>query len=224
MTGMEHTPLPVRGVVFDLDGTLCDTLNDITAALNVMLKARGCPTLDRAGTLQRINHGARNLVTLSLPEERRTEEEIDRCLQIYDAAYAADCCVLTTVFDGIPALVTELKARGVKMAVLSNKQHNLVTAITEKLLPGVFDVVMGQSEYPHKPDPAATLAICRRFGLSPEQCLFVGDSDVDVATGRNAGMETVGVTWGYRDEDCLRTAGADRIIRRPGELLSLLRG
>lgn len=215
----------IKAAIFDLDGTLLDTMDDLLTAMNRMLVELGFPTRTYDELLRFINRGARKFVGMSLPEgvvETFDDPLVDRALVVYGRHYA-DCCLdQTHPFEGVPEAVDALKARGIKVAVLSNKQDAFVKETIAKLYPGVFDSVHGQLDLPEKPDPAPALAIADELGLSPEECAFIGDSDIDIKTGVNSGMLPVGVTWGYRSEECLRDAGAKVIIRRPEELVPAL--
>ena len=214
----------IQAVIFDLDGTLANTIGDLTTAMNEMLTARHYPTRTLEQMLASINNGARNLVWRSLPEDVRDAEGVlDDCLAFYSECYARHFLDSTSLYDGIGPLCRALKADGVKMAVLSNKQHEQTKAIVEKLLGGeLFGVILGHRDLPHKPDPTAPLHIAGLLGVKPEDTVFCGDSNVDMTTGLNAGMLPVGVTWGYRSREVLREAGARYIVDTPGELNELI--
>ncbi len=210
-------------VIFDLDGTLCDTLCDIHRSLNMMLAECGYPEITYEKAYDSINRGARNLVTNVLPESVATDDaEVTRCLDIYNGHYAQHYLDNIRLYDGIFDLCTKLKADGVKLAVLSNKPHVFVSEIVKKLLPDLFEVVMGQSDLPHKPDPTAPLYIADKLGVSPDRTVFCGDSNIDMTTGLNANMLPVGVSWGYRPAGVLLEAGADFIIDTPDELYEIM--
>ncbi len=210
-----------KALIFDLDGTLADTLDDLQLAMNEMLRSFGWPERSRAELLRFINRGARNFVADSMPDgswKTKDDEIVDRALAAYGEAYRSRPIVLTKPFPGIREALASLKKKKVRLAVLSNKQDELVRVIIETLFPGVFDAVSGQRDLPVKPDPAAALQLADKLGVLPRECVFCGDSDIDMRTARNAGMLSLGVLWGYRDEGCLAAAGADHLIASPEDI------
>lgn len=209
------------GVIFDLDGTLADTMDDLRTAINSMLTKLGYETRSKFDLLNFINNGARELVRRSLPVAVQTEEFIvESALNLYEQEYAKCFCEKTEAFPGIHEMLTVLKGQKFKLAVLSNKQDEFVKAIIEKLFGrSVFDFVMGKSELPHKPDPTSTLFVAKEMGVKPSKCIFIGDSDVDMKTAKNAGMRSIGVSWGYRNVDLLTEAGADYIAENAGHVV-----
>ena len=213
----------VRGFIFDLDGTLADTIDDIGWAVNRMLEARGFPTLCRADHLANINNGAFKLVQRSIPENYRTDEDfVRRCLREYESFYSVHYDVETYAYAGVFDALSLLAEGGYPLAVLSNKQDAYVKSIVKKLFPDIpFICVCGQTELPTKPDPTAALIIEEKMGLNPYEIAFVGDSQVDIITARNAGMYPVGVAWGYRPAEALTAEGAKVIITDGKEISEL---
>ncbi|MBL8968357.1 MAG: HAD family hydrolase [Spirochaetaceae bacterium] len=211
-------------VIFDLDGTLADTIEDIAASVNGALARRGLPAHDIPAYKRMVGDGLTTLVTRALPPELRGAALVEELRAEAAAAYAAAPLAATRPYAGIRELLAELKRRGLPFAVLSNKPHALAVTVVAGLFPEAgFALVRGESpDFPKKPDPAAALDIARRLGAAPADCLYVGDSDVDMATARSAGMRAVGVAWGFRGSGELREAGADRVIEEPRELLALL--
>ena len=212
-------------LIFDLDGTLADTIESIREGLNMTLQKYGFPERSYTDVKRDIGNGARNLVRLSMPEERRHNDDlVDRILADYDASYGSvylhcDCC-----YEGITDALKVLKDRGYVMAVLSNKQDPYVKGLVDALVPkGIMSVIMGQTALPKKPDPTVPLMIAEQLGFEPKRVAFIGDSDVDIFTGKNAGMLAVGCSWGYRDLDALEKAGADIIINSPTELIDVFK-
>jgi len=216
--------MSIKAILFDLDGTLADTLPDIRLALNETLRLFGFPERSKEECLKAINRGARQLIYKSLPEEAAESEHdeiVSRTLDAYKKAYASHPVVDTKPFPGVPEVLAALAEKGVKMAVISNKQEEMVRVITDALFPQTFAAAKGPGEYPAKPDPSGALALCRLLGVTPEECAFVGDSDVDMETAVRGGFLPVAVAWGYRDEATLKAAGARVILRDPGELTGL---
>ena len=216
--------MPYAAVVFDLDGTLLDTLADIAAAGNEVLAAIGVPTysVEEFGTL--VGAGVANLFTRALPAEKQAEEIIADCIARFRKAYEHHWNVDTRVYDGIRPLLDVLVQRDLKLSVLSNKPDVFTRkCVTEYLGDYPFDPVFGQREgVPRKPDPASAAEITSYLGVTPQDVLYVGDTGIDMQTARNAGMFAVGATWGYRSREELVDNGADVLIDRPSELLKLL--
>lgn len=205
----------VFAVIFDLDGTLADTMDDLGTAMNNMLKKLGYDTRTKGELIRFINNGARNFVRQSLPEELQDIDlVVDSALATYEDEYSKCYANDTYPFDGIPEALGGLKERKIRLGVLSNKQDKFVRALTEKLFgKKLFKCTLGnRDDLPKKPNPEGALLVAKALGAKPENCIFVGDSDVDVKTAHNAGMLSIAVTWGYRTEQILREAGADYIV------------
>ena len=214
--------MPTQALIFDLDGTLLDTLEDLTCATNHVLEHLGQPAIPQSTCRQMIGNGARVLLKRAVGgDQRAMEDALDRFLAYYDE-HKYDH---TTPFAGIPKTLDALAERGRRFAVLSNKPHPATTQMVAHLLSDWdFEVVFGQREgMPLKPDPTAALDICQRMEVQPGDVTFVGDSGEDMAVAKAAGMFAVGVTWGLRDEPELREHGADVIIHSPHQLLEVLR-
>jgi phosphoglycolate phosphatase len=214
----------IGGVIFDLDGTLLDTLDDIADSANLVLAERGHPVHAVDAYKYFVGDGAPTLIHRILPEARRTSEEEAVCLQRYREIYAVRWNLKTAPYPGISAMLGAMAARGMRLAVLSNKPHDATEECVQGFLGDVtFDVVQGQtSEYPKKPDPAGALALARMFGLRPQECMYVGDTATDMQTAVRAGMHPVGVLWGFRQADELTSNGAKRLVAHPSELIPLL--
>lgn len=215
---------PFQAVVFDLDGTLLDTLDDIAAATNAVLQQMSLPQHPRESYKHFVGQGVRVLFEQVLPEEMRTLDVIEECVAMFETTYDAHWDVLTRPYDGIPELLTELVQRGLPLAVLSNKPHAFTMKCVERFLAQwPWAVVMGQrDEVPRKPDPAGALAIAAQIGVEPATCLYVGDTNIDMQTAVAAGMYPLGVAWGFRSVEELRAHGAAAIIDTPAELLQTL--
>lgn len=212
-----------EGVIFDLDGTLVDTLEDIADAMDRVLALEGAPGHGYDEYRYLIGRGIRNLVTEALPAELRSAERIERCYARMLEDYGAHSLVKTRAYEGVPELVRALRADGVPLAIHSNKADGPTQAIVAALLdPGDFAVVAGaRPDAPLKPDPAVALDIASRFGLPPARVVYLGDSDVDMRTGRAAGMVPVGAAWGFRTREELVESGAELVVGAPLELLAL---
>ena len=216
----------LRAAIFDFDGTVADTIPVIHKALNITMQRLGFPTLTHEQVVLAINNGARMLVRNVLPVElRNNDAEVDRILAIYLDDYRSCHMDTKVAYDGIPALFEALHADGWKLAVLSNKQDDMVKNLSLQTLPvGTVDAAQGVVPgKPTKPDPYLVNRVCERLGVQPEECVMIGDSDVDVATARNAGMRHIGVTWGYRNEETLRAQGATHLAHDANELYCLLK-
>ncbi|MEY2869481.1 MAG: hypothetical protein RIR01_1972 [Bacteroidota bacterium] len=212
-----------KAVLFDLDGTLVNSLIDIANSINKVLQERNFPTHSHEVINDFIGSGLRNLVTKALPESHKDEATIESTFQAMMAAYRENCTNETSAYDGIMELLDKLKSQNIKLAILSNKADELTKKIGLSLFPDYFDIVMGlKSEATKKPNPSAAIEISNEFGISPEEFLYVGDSGIDMQTAKNANMYAVGVLWGYRPEEELLAEGAQAIISHPLELIALL--
>lgn len=211
-----------RAVMFDLDGTLADTLRDIADAANWALATLGRPPRPLADYRYLAGQGVDHLIAEALgPSHHHLHADARR---LYLDRYDAHKYDHTGPFPGMPELLDALTDQGVVLAVVSNKPHDATRQVVADLFGRwPFAAVYGaRPGVPLKPDPAAALAICDELRLPPSEWLYVGDTRADMLTGRAAGMTTVGVLWGFRDEPELRDSGAHAIIRRPDELLPLL--
>jgi phosphoglycolate phosphatase len=215
---------PYQAVIFDLDGTLLDTLEDIGDAVNRVLSAGGFPGHPIDAYRFFVGDGVAMLITRALPEDQRDAETIRSCLDAYRADYDRHWKVKTRLYDGVGVMLNELAARGLKLAILSNKPHEFTQeCVREFLSTWSFDAVIGQRDgVPLKPDPAGALAIAHTLGIPPAACLYLGDTAVDIKTAIAAGMMPVGVLWGFRPMEELRESGATILIQQPLEILGLL--
>lgn len=211
-----------HAVIFDLDGTLLNTLGDLRAATNHALEVRGLPPHSMEEIRQFIGNGIRLLICRAMPEGT-PEAEIDAALDDFKAYYAAHIHDRTVPYDGIPQLLTALRKRGIKVAVLSNKIDSASQQLIEYFFPGKTDVVFGEHVgVPRKPDPTSCRMVMQQLGVQPEQVLYVGDSGTDMQTAKNAGLYAVGVTWGFRSKEVLLEYGADVLVHRPEQILQIL--
>ena len=210
-----------QAAIFDMDGTLLDTLEDLADCMNRVLQREGFAVHPVAAYRFFVGDGLENLVRRSLPEELRTDEAIDRLKEGMRGEYAGHWADKTRPYDGIPELLRVLQGRGVPMAVLSNKPDAFTREIAAHYFPdGFFARVLGAREGSHrKPDPAAALEIAAEWKLRPERILYLGDTNTDMQTGRRAGMFTVGALWGFRPREELLEHGAQALVEKPAEVL-----
>ncbi|MFO1501273.1 MAG: HAD family hydrolase [Verrucomicrobiota bacterium] len=215
-----HPVNAFAGVIFDLDGTLLDTLADIGNAANAVLAQHNFPTHPISAYRQFVGEGVRVLLTRSLPSSHRDEETIEACLKTMQVEYPRNLNKTAQPYPGVPQVVSTLKARGLRLAVLSNKPDEFTAACVEQFFgKGLFDPIFGlHPDRPRKPDPAGALAISGGWGIPTPNILYVGDSGTDMQTAIAANMYPVGVLWGYRDEAELLAAGAKELIRTPADL------
>jgi phosphoglycolate phosphatase len=210
-------------IIFDLDGTLLDTLEDLADAVERVLSARGCPGHSLDAYRFFIGNGAAKLIMRALPEDQRHDEIIRVCLDDFLKDYGQNWNVKTKAYPGIPELLDSLAARKIKMAVLSNKPHDFTKNCVNALLPNwQFEVVLGQRKtVPPKPDPTGALEVASRLKLSPSEFVYLGDSAVDMKTAVAATMFPVGAAWGFRTADELQRGGCRMLIKQPLDLLDL---
>ena len=196
-----------RTVIFDLDGTLLDTIGDLAAAANAVCRENGWPEYTVQAVEGMVGHGIPNLVSRFSPAEAQEPQTLE----------------LTAPYAGMPELLKKLKSAGVRLAVCSNKADEFSQVIVAHYFPGIFEVIRGNLPgTPVKPDPGVARGILEKLNARPEETLMVGDSDVDIRTGHNAGLKACGVTWGFRSRENLVNAGADFLADTPAELEKLL--
>ena len=213
-----------RLIVFDLDGTLINSLEDLADSANHVLTQHGFPPHPVDAYRYFVGDGVRKLIERILPEEERTDARIEQCRVEFVAYYKIHMEDKTSVYPGIIELMKALKERGLKIAVATNKVHVAVAPLMAKYFPGIrFDSLIGQREgIPVKPHPQIMYDILKETGCQPSEALHVGDTATDMQLAHNAGVESVGVLWGYRPLEELQEAGAEHIIRVPEELLGLV--
>ncbi len=213
-------------IVFDLDGTLLNSLEDLADSANWVLEQHGFPTHPVDAYRYFVGDGVRKLIERILPQEERTDARIEQCRQEFVAYYKVHMEDKTSVYEGITELLAELKNRGLKIAVATNKVHVAVAPLMAKYFPNIrFDAMIGQREgVPVKPAPQIMFDILKETGCEPSEALHVGDTATDMQLAHNAGVTPVGVLWGYRPLEELREAGAKFIIEKPEELLGLVVG
>ncbi|MBC9785724.1 HAD family hydrolase [Heliobacterium chlorum] len=211
-----------KAVLFDLDGTLLDTLDDLANSMNRVLAQGGFPTHDVACYRYFVGDGLLTLVKRVLPEECRDEETVQRCFTAMQAEYGRRWAELTRPYDGIPELLQQLAERAIPLTILSNKPDEWTQIMVRHFFPQqAFQLVYGQRpSVPKKPDPAGALEIAAALDIPPEQFLYLGDTNTDMQTANSAGMMAIGVLWGFRPAEELLAAGAKKLIAQPSELLA----
>lgn len=231
-------------VIFDLDGTILDTLEDLANSLNYALAAEGYPVRSLEEVRRFVGNGMLNLVKRALTEpfsrdlETGAEREdkiatehadvetvAQKVLEQLKAHYKIHCADKTKPYDGVVGLLEELKQAGCKLAVVSNKADYAVQILCEQYFEGIFDMAAGEKEgVRKKPAPDAIYHVLETFGVSKDEAVYIGDSEVDIKTAENAGMDAISVSWGFRDEALLREAGAKRLVSSMEELKRELLG
>lgn len=209
-----------RAILFDLDGTLADTLADLANAVNWMLEQLGCPTHPVAAYRYMVGEGARTLCTRALPSDK--PHLLDEAIRMFRQRYGEHCFDLTTLYPGVADLAAQLHSDGYRLAVLSNKPDDFTKkTIAYYFKPSPFDLVRGQLPGgPLKPDPATALNVAAELAVPPAQWLYLGDTNTDMRTAHAAGMFPVGVLWGFRDREELEASGAALVLSEPCELLA----
>lgn len=213
-----------RAIIFDLDGTLLNTLEDLANSMNSVLVRFGFPAWEVEKYKYFIGNGIGNLVRKVLPPGSCNEATVAVCLAAFREEYGRRWAEKTRPYDGIPELLDELVKRNMQMAVLSNKADNFTRQIVAGLLPRwKFNAVFGErSSVPKKPDPVAAIEIAQLFGIPAGNFLYLGDTGIDMKTANAAGMYAVGALWGFRNAEELLENGAKALIAKPQELLDLL--
>lgn len=213
--------MKIKGFIFDLDGTLADTLPELNRAMNVTRSRFGLGPIGRKEVLYGINDGPRNFVLRTFPEGT-DEKTIDEATEWYIKDYEDYYKNTKTAFDGMVETIANIRKEGCHVAVLTNKAHTAATLLVNQIFgEGVFEVVWGVKDKPLKPMPDAALQIADIFGASPDEICFVGDSHIDMQTGVNAGMHPIGVSFGYKPVEVLRENGAEFIANSSYEILEI---
>ncbi len=214
----------INTVIFDLDGTLTDTLADLKNSVNYALAKFGFPERNSDEIRSFVGNGVGKLVYRSVPEGTDTQTA-EKCLEFFKEYYKSNSCVETKPYDGIVELLEELKKRGIKTAVVTNKMHEAAAEIVELFFDGLIDITIGQSEnIPPKPAPDSVFLALERLGVSKENAVYIGDSEVDCITAKNSGIPCIGVTWGFRDRSVLEENGTEFIVDKAESIIELISG
>ncbi len=214
--------MTTQAVIFDLDGTLIDSLADIAAATNACLAEAGLPQHPESDYPAFVGHGIGMLIHRAMGEHASATQEAALVQAVADR-YRQHCTLRTRPYEGINALLTELRARDIAMAVVSNKPDDMTQQIVDALWDSEFGFVTGErAAVPRKPDPTGILTACDTLGIAPGSALYVGDTSIDVQAAANAGVRSVAVTWGFRSAEHLRAARPDHLVDTPAEILDCL--
>jgi phosphoglycolate phosphatase len=212
-----------KAVIFDLDGTLVNSIEDIADAMNIVLKSRNYPSHSYKTYEDFIGSGIRSLVQNALPQAHNNDEQVQTCFNAMMSVYSNQCINKTKPYNSIIALLEDLKSRQLKLAVFSNKADELTKKVTLSLFPNYFDSIDGLTiEAYKKPNPIKAIEISKTLNIKPEDIIFVGDSGIDMQTAKNANMYAVGVSWGFKPKEELIANGAKQVLNDPLDLIKIL--
>ncbi len=213
----------IKSCIFDLDGTLLNTLPTIRHYVNLTLSEFGLGSVSEKDVKKMVGNGSKKLIERALLKNGASLEDFEKIHKFYSDSYDEDVTYLTHTYDGIPELLAELKTMGIKIAVLSNKPDFAAKEAVKTFLGDLVDVTYGgRDDVPLKPSPDGVYQIMEELGVKEGESLFIGDSSVDMKTGKNAGLFTIGVKWGFRDEDELIQNGADKIVSSPEMICDII--
>lgn len=213
----------INSIIFDLDGTLLNTIEDLANACNYALTTLGYKTHEVEKYKTFVGNGRYKLVERMLPEDNRSVENIEKALELFDSYYEKHMIDMTKPYDGIMEMLDCLINKSINIAVVSNKPHEFTTEVVKNYFGDRFEVVYGHKKNTkEKPDPWAVLEVIDEFKVNKDECLYVGDSEIDINTAKNAGVKSVGVEWGFRGKGELESAGANYIVNKPEQILEIL--
>ncbi len=213
-----------KAAIFDLDGTLIETADDIGFYINLILKRHSFPEISLDNVSSIVGWGLKDAMEKALSGAEPDDKKIEKYTEELIEEYALDPVIDTYIYDGIVELLKKIEMKGIKSAVYSNKAHPVTTRIVDKLFPsGQFEIVRGAVEgFPKKPNPDGALLIAEKLGFKPQDILYIGDSDVDCLTAKNGGFDFAAVLWGYRTKEQLEKAGAAKFALKPSDLVDFL--
>lgn len=214
----------IKGVLFDLDGTLVDSINDLAGCANYVLLRNGFPAHSLDEFRYFVGYGIPKMIENALPPEARSNRKLnERCVKQFLERYEKHYCDTTKPYPGIPELLEELQKRDIKIGIASNKNQEMVEKVVKSCFGDTFKVVIGRREgYPAKPNPTLPNLAAKKLKVKPEDCFYLGDSAVDMVAAIAGGMTPVGVLWGFRTFGELRLNGARRFISKPAELFDVI--
>ncbi len=208
--------------IFDMDGTILNTLEDLADTVNYSLTQYGMPNRTISEVRNFVGNGIRKLIERAVPDGT-SEEEIDQVFHTFHEYYKDHCAIKTCPYDGIPETIQAIRDKGIKTAVVSNKADYAVKSLCEDYFKGLFDYSVGDKEGSRrKPYPDGVNEVLDFFGISKDDAVYIGDSDVDFETAKNAGIDVIMVGWGFRDEDFILSLGAKKVLHNPAEILNEL--
>ncbi len=212
----------IKAVLFDLDGTLVDSITDLADSVNSALLRFNLPKREYAEFNAFVGNGIAKMVERAMPEDKSLFDDV---LKTFYEIYAQHCADNTVAYGGMPQLVRTLSEKGIKKAVITNKTQEMAEKVVKSAYGGAFDIIFGKREgFPLKPEPDSAFAVMKELSVKPEECIFLGDSGVDIKTGINCGAVPVGVLWGYRTREEILKSGAGYVINKPCELLEIIDG
>lgn len=211
-------------LIFDLDGTLLNTLEDLADSTNFALKEFNYPQKTIKQVCNYVGNGVAKLIERAIPDGRNNPD-FDKCLAVFKENYSQNMYNKTGPYLGIIEMLSELRAKGCKVAVVSNKFDAAVKELCRKYFPNLIDVAIGENEaagIKKKPAPDTVLEVVKEFGASVDNCIYIGDSDVDIMTAKNSNMPCISVTWGFRNLEFLKKSGASIIVNKPSEIVDYI--
>ena len=214
--------MKLKAVIFDLDGTILDTLGDLSNSVNFALQQNSLPLRSIDEVRAFVGNGIRLLIERAVPEGT-DEETLNKCFDAFKTHYKENSAVLTKAYDGIPEVLSELSAMGLKTAVVSNKADFAVQILVEEYFKGLFQYSVGEREgIRRKPYPDSVFSVIETFGVNKDECIYIGDSEVDIETAKNAGIKCICVTWGFREKEFLQSLSPDYMADTPKEILNII--
>lgn len=216
----------IKAAIFDLDGTIINTLVDLANAGNTVMERMGFPTHPVEKYNYFVGSGIYNLARRILPEEKKEDEDLVRdVFNQFNKEYGMHYMDNTRAYDGMEEMLDELQSRGIKVGVLTNKGHEFTVPMVKKVYGDYpFKVVLGKTDkFPVKPDRALVKHVINELGVTPDECIYIGDSNVDMMTAKNGDIEEIiGVSWGFRSVEEIKEAGARYIVDSPGEIIEII--